>query len=70
LSEIAQVNPADLVFLDESGIDEYLQRDYARALRGKQVISDIYGKKFGRIPVIAAWLPHAKSMIAPYVFNG
>ena len=58
------------MFLDESGIDEYLQRDYARAKRGKQVISDVYGRKFGRISVIAAWLPQAKKMIAPYVFNG
>ena len=70
MTEIEQVNPADLVFLDKTGIDEYLQRDYARAKRGKQVISDVYGRKFGRISVIAAWLPHAKKMIAPYVFDG
>lgn len=70
MAEIEQVNPKDLVFLDETGIDEYLQRDYARAKREKQVISDVYGKKLGRISVIAAWLPQAKEMIAPYVFNG
>lgn len=70
MAEIEQVNPKNLVFLDETGIDEYLQRDYARAKREKQVISDVYGKKLGRISVIAAWLPQAKEMIAPYVFNG
>jgi len=59
-----------LVWLDESGIDEFLQRDYARALRGKQVISEVCGKKYGRISVIAAWLSQAKKMIAPYVFDG
>jgi transposase len=59
-----------LVYLDETGIDEYLQRNYARATRGKQVISDIYGRKYGRTSVIAAWLPQAKEMIAPYVFGG
>ena len=58
------------MFLDESGIDEFLQRDYARSKRGKQVISDVYGKKYGRTSVIAAWLPHSKEMIAPYVFDG
>lgn len=58
------------MFLDETGIDEYLQRNYARAQKGKQVISDVYGKKYGRISVIAAWLPKAKKMIAPYVFDG
>jgi transposase len=59
-----------LVYLDESGIDEYLQRDYARALRGNQVISEVYDRKYGRISMIAAWLPDKKDLIAPYVFNG
>lgn len=58
------------MWLDESGIDEFLQRDYARAPRGKQVISDVSGKKYARISIIAAWLSKAKAMIAPYVFNG
>ncbi len=64
------LNLADLVYLDETGIDEYLQRDYARAERGKQVISDVYGRKYGRTSAIAAWLPHSKEMLAPYVFKG
>lgn len=58
------------MFLDESGIDEYLHRDYARAKRGKQVMVEILGRKYARVSVIAAWLPHFKSMIAPYVFEG
>lgn len=70
LAEIAGLNPSDLVLLDESGIDEYLQRDYARALRGKQVISNAYGRKYGRISTVAAWIPIAKKMLAPYVFSG
>lgn len=70
MAEIEQVNQADLVYLDESGIDEFLQRDYARAQRGKQVISEVYGRKYGRLSIIAAWLPKAKEMIAPYVFDG
>lgn len=70
MAEIKQIAPANLVWLDESGIDEFLHRDYARAPRGKQVISEIYGKKYGRTSVIAAWLSEAKEMIAPYVFDG
>jgi transposase len=58
------------VFLDETGIDEYLQRDYARSERGKPVISEVCGRKYGRVSVIAAWLPQSKKLIAPYVFNG
>lgn len=68
--EIEQVDPANLVWLDESGIDEFLERDYARAPRGKQIISEVCGKKYGRTSIIAAWLSEAKEMIAPYVFNG
>ena len=70
LAAISEENPEDLVWLNESGIDEFLQRDYARASRGKQVISEVHGRKYGRISVIAAWLSAAKEMIAPYVFNG
>jgi len=70
LAEIERVNPENLVWLDESGIDEFLQRDYARAARGKQIISEVRGKKYGHISVISAWLSEAKQMIAPYVFDG
>lgn len=39
-------------------------------MRGKQVISETKGKKYGRISAIAAWLSEKKEMIAPYVFDG
>jgi hypothetical protein len=57
-----------IVWLDESGIDEFLQRDYARAERGKQLISEVCGRRYGRISIIAAWLSAKKEMIAPYVY--
>ncbi len=69
-SEIAQLNPEDLVYLDESGIDPRIHRDYARSPRGSQVISDVYGKREKRTSLIAAWLPKAKQLIAPYAFEG
>jgi transposase len=56
--------------MDETGIDSSLQREYGRAERGKQVKSDVYGKKSERTSVIAAWLSEAKEIIAPYVFDG
>ena len=58
------------MWFDESGIDEFLQRDYARARRGKQVISNTYGKKFARRSIISAWHRSEKKMVAPYVFEG
>jgi transposase len=58
------------VYLDESGIDPRIQREYARSPRGIQVISEVYGRRERRTSLIAAWLPQAKSMIAPYAFEG
>lgn len=45
-------------------------RNYARAPRGKQVITEVSGKREKRTSLIAAWLPEAKEMIAPYAFRG
>jgi transposase len=56
--------------LDESGIDSRTHREYARASRGKKVISEVCGKREKRTSIIAAWLPQAKELIAPYVFEG
>ena len=68
IAEIEKVDPAALVYLDESGIDKFLSRDYARAPRGQQVISDIKGKKYQRVSMIAAQC--LKEVIAPFVFEG
>jgi len=59
-----------MLYMDESGIDASLQRNYARAERGKQIISDVCGKKIARTSLIAAWIQHTTSLIAPYVFDG
>lgn len=70
LTEIAKLDPAKIVYMDESGIDEFLQRDYARAPRGKQIISETYGRKHGRVSIIAGWLHSQKKLLAPFVFKG
>lgn len=69
-AEIERLNSDDVVYLDESGIDPRLIRDYARSARGKQVHADVSGKREKRTSLIAAWLPQAKKLIAPYVFDG
>jgi hypothetical protein len=43
-----------LVYVDESGIDEYLHRELARAMRGKKITESIPGKKFLRWIIMAA----------------
>lgn len=56
------------MFLDESGIDKFLHRDYARSPMGKQVFSDIKGKKYQRVSMLAAECE--KRILAPLVFEG
>jgi len=68
LAELAQVDPRKIVYIDESGVDDTLFRQYARASRGEQVLADIKGKKAQRISLIAGLLGH--KIIAPMRFEG
>lgn len=70
MAELETLDPGEIVYIDESGIDESLQRQYARSKRGKQVISEVYGKRTERTSMIAGWHHDARKIIAPYVFNG
>lgn len=67
-AEIMNYDADDIVYLDESGIDRFLQRDYARSERGKQVVCDIKGNKYQRVSMIAAQCK--KAILAPMVFKG
>lgn len=56
------------MYLDESGINEYLYRQHARSFRGTQVFGEISGKRFGRQSVISAL--RNKKFLAPMCFEG
>jgi transposase len=60
--------PDDLVYLDESGIDEALHRPSARAPRGTTVRGDIAGSTTQRISLIAAL--NRSQLLAPMRFEG
>ena len=68
MAAIATVDPGKIVYIDESGVEDTLYREYARAPRGTQIISDIKGKKSQRISMISGLL--GKKMIAPLSFEG
>jgi hypothetical protein len=42
-----------LIYVDETGIDQFLHREYAYAPRGQKVIGKISGKKFKRTNIVA-----------------
>jgi transposase len=57
-----------LIYVDESGIDEYLHREHGKAIRGRQIIAEIPGKKFARQSIVAAKC--GEEIIAPFGYEG
>ncbi|MCL1632919.1 IS630 family transposase [Sporolactobacillus sp. CPB3-1] len=53
MEKLETVSPESLVFVDETGIDQCLYREYARAPRGQKVIAKISGRKFKRTNIVA-----------------
>ena len=53
IEEISKYPPESLVYVDESGIDEYLYRERAWAKKGEKIIGEVSGKKFDRKNLIA-----------------
>ena len=53
-AEISEVTAEKRYYVDESGINQYLYREYGYALRGVPVNGRIQGKKYERLSMIAA----------------
>ncbi len=68
LDEIKDIPLNNLVYLDESGVDEDLQRGYGWAPRGERIHGEIAGKARKRLSMIAAL--NAKAIKAPFYFEG
>lgn len=66
--ELATIEPKNLVYLDESGVDAALHRPYARAPRGTKVLGEVSGPHAQRISLIAAL--HESQLLAPMRFEG
>lgn len=62
------MDPTSLVYLDESGVEETLQRPYARAPRGTKITGEVSGAHTHRISLIAAL--HESRLLAPMRFEG
>ncbi|MFQ9067291.1 MAG: transposase [Romboutsia timonensis] len=46
LNEIKNFSEEDIVYIDETGIQGYIYREYARAIKGKKVYDKIMDSKF------------------------
>ncbi|GHU16113.1 transposase [Alphaproteobacteria bacterium] len=66
-NEIKEIPKEDLVYVDESGINECLVREMARAPRKERVYGETSGKKFARENMIAGW--NCGKVVAPMGFK-
>ena len=57
-----------MVYVDESGLEESLRREYARTLKGQKIMDDITGKRTRRTSIIAGF--NQEKPIAPWYFQG
>jgi transposase len=53
-AELAGIDPARLVFIDETGIDTRMTRPYARAARGQRAVGKVPRGRWERLTVIGA----------------
>lgn len=65
---MVKLNPAECVYVDESGIEESICREYARAARGEKVQGERPGKKARRLSIVAGL--RGDELIAPLYFEG
>lgn len=65
---ITTLNPADIVYVDESGLEESLSREYGRAKKGQRLLGEKNGQRASRTSIIAG-LQEGKP-IAPWYFQG
>ncbi|MDR1066059.1 MAG: transposase [Clostridiales bacterium] len=60
--------PESFVYIDETGIDTFLHREYAYSKRGEKVTGRISGKKYRRLGIVAAKM--GEKIMSPFQFNG
>jgi len=68
MEEIASIPEEKLNYVDEMGLDEYLNREYGRAPRGEKVTERQSGKKFKRTNILAAKC--CDEIIEPLQYDG
>jgi transposase len=66
--EISDINREKIVYIDETGFDSYLSREYGRSKRGTKITGLVSGRKFRRTSLVAAKV--RKEIIAPLQYDG
>lgn len=66
--KIKDIPQEKIAYVDETGIDEFLYREYARSFRGTPVYGEVRGRKYQRVGIAAAKMGH--DIIAPLEYSG
>ena len=65
---IADIPAERIAYVDETGIEQFLYREYGWSARGVPVMGVVSGRKYKRTGVVAAQM--GKSIIAPLQYDG
>ena len=68
MQELEKIPYSQRIYLDESGVNKYLYREYARGVIGHKIYGEISGKRFGRQSVISALFNN--KFFSPMCFEG
>jgi len=68
LAELEKCLHRPIAYVDETGIDTWLYREYGWSVRGVPVVGKVCGRKYGRTGIVAALL--GKSVIEPCQYEG
>ena len=68
IEELEKIPERNRVYIDESGVDKYLQRESARAPIGMRIYESISGKRYARESFIAAKVE--SHIVAPFCYTG
>jgi len=68
LAKLKEHRPDKLVYIDESGIDKFISREYAWGRKGNKVIGEVSGRHYARGSFIAGQLQN--KIIAPFCYTG
>lgn len=66
--QIRDIPPERIAYIDETGIDTYLYREYAYSPKGEAVCDLISGRKYQRTGIVAAQM--CGEIIEPFQYNG
>jgi len=68
MKNLEKIPVENQVYVDESGIDQFIHRPFARAPIGKKILGMISGKRYYRESFVAAKIK--SKIIAPFCYNG